>query len=63
MSTLFITGMTVGFFTQIFMENFDGILFAYFDNRAIPDNRKLSALSLVDERHNGNDVVELIMDE
>ncbi|KAM0851652.1 hypothetical protein ACQ4PT_052282 [Festuca glaucescens] len=52
-----------GFFTQIFMENFDGKLMAHFDNNAIPDHRRLVAASLIETRENGNDVVEIVMDE
>ncbi|KAM0926733.1 hypothetical protein ACQ4PT_003358 [Festuca glaucescens] len=52
-----------GFFTQIFMENFDGKLMAHFDNNAIPDHRKLVAASLIENRDNGDDAVEAVMEE
>ncbi|KAM0914864.1 hypothetical protein ACQ4PT_011238 [Festuca glaucescens] len=52
-----------GFFTQIFMENFDGKLMAHFDNNAIPDHRRLVTASLIENRDNGNDAVETVMDE
>ncbi|KAM0926454.1 hypothetical protein ACQ4PT_003524 [Festuca glaucescens] len=52
-----------GFFTQIFMENFDGKLMAHFDNNAIPDHRRLVVASLIENRDNGNDAVETVMDE
>ncbi|KAM0825388.1 hypothetical protein ACQ4PT_069595 [Festuca glaucescens] len=52
-----------GFFTQIFMENFDGKLMAHFDNNAIPDHRKLVAASLIENRDNGDDTVEAVMEE
>ncbi|KAM0858615.1 hypothetical protein ACQ4PT_047735 [Festuca glaucescens] len=48
---------------KIYMENFDGKLMSHFDNNAIPDHRRLVAASLIDNRDNGNDVVESIMDE
>ncbi|KAM0834409.1 hypothetical protein ACQ4PT_063614 [Festuca glaucescens] len=52
-----------GFFTQIFMENFDGKLIAHFDNNAIPDHWRLVASSLIENRDNGNDAVETVIDE
>ncbi|KAM0843062.1 hypothetical protein ACQ4PT_057953 [Festuca glaucescens] len=52
-----------GFFTQIFMENFDGKLMTHFDNNAIPDHRKLVATSLIENRDNGDDAVEAVMEE
>ncbi|KAM0832386.1 hypothetical protein ACQ4PT_064933 [Festuca glaucescens] len=48
---------------KIYMENFHGKLMSHFDNNAIPDHRRLVPVSLIDNRDNGNDVVESIMDE
>lgn len=52
-----------GFFTQIFMENFNGKLMSHFDNNAILDHRRLVATSLIENRDNKDDIVETVMDE
>ncbi|KAM0854052.1 hypothetical protein ACQ4PT_050679 [Festuca glaucescens] len=52
-----------GFFSQLFMDNFDAKVMAHFDNNAIPDHRKAVAASLIDARDNGDVAVEAIMEE
>jgi hypothetical protein len=45
------------------MENFDSKVMAQFDNNAIPDHRRLVAASLIENRDNGQDAVEKLMED
>ncbi|KAM0894300.1 hypothetical protein ACQ4PT_024571 [Festuca glaucescens] len=52
-----------GFFSQLFMDNFDAKVMAHFGNNAIPDHRKAVTASLIEARDNGDVVVESVMEE
>jgi hypothetical protein len=60
---LFFPRFDCGFFSQLFMENFDAKVMAHFDNNAIPDHRKAIAASLIEARDNGDVAVESVMEE
>jgi hypothetical protein len=60
---LFFPRFDCGFFSQLFMENFDAKVMAHFDNNAIPDHRKAVAASLIEARDNGDVAVESVMEE
>jgi Ulp1 family protease len=52
-----------GFFVQLFMEKFDSKVMTQFANNAIPDHRRLVAASLIENRDNGQYVVEKLMED
>ncbi|KAM0896404.1 hypothetical protein ACQ4PT_023221 [Festuca glaucescens] len=52
-----------GFFSQLFMDNFNAKVMAHFDNNAIPDHRKAIAASVIEARDNGDVAIESVMEE
>ncbi|KAM0923710.1 hypothetical protein ACQ4PT_005333 [Festuca glaucescens] len=52
-----------GFYSILYMEHFNGKVMPNFENDAIPDFRRVLAASLIDNRDNQSEDVDLIMNE
>ncbi|KAM0904308.1 hypothetical protein ACQ4PT_018098 [Festuca glaucescens] len=52
-----------GFYCILYMEHFNGKVMPTFENDAIPDFRRVLAASLIDNRDNQSEDVDLIMNE
>ncbi|KAM0884639.1 hypothetical protein ACQ4PT_030878 [Festuca glaucescens] len=52
-----------GFYSILYMEHFSGKVMPKFENDAIPDFRRVLAASLIDNRDNQSEDVDLIMNE
>nr|XP_051221937.1 ubiquitin-like-specific protease 1 [Lolium perenne] len=52
-----------GFYSILYMEHFNGKVMPNFENDVVPDFRRLLAASLIDNRDNQSDDVDVIMNE